>query len=564
MAYGSISSGKSIHYDSRTTSASVNGAGSTTSVVDISNPPVSMSPTWVGKEFIDLGGTCKNFGESISGVQYQYVVLNLTSPLPAAPDDGSEFEIINLGGPTVVFDSSASDAEVYGPSSTSSVVYIENPPSGTGVSWSGYIISFTTGNLTGYFQYIDTSVNAGNLGLTLTAPMPTVPSNSEFVIVATDPVVLGDKSFDLPDPVGLTFNTYIEGGYETARAQFFVPGRLSTLVASNLSGKALYIFDDYGDIVWEGIVVSAFSQGDEVSVSALGFADSFNYYVYSRYWDTDDGAGGVTTPIDVIEDLIANNPILRNDLFDVDGDGSIRSNHTALGSYQFDFSETAVSAREALDDALRFGDGSNQFNPIYLQVWNDRRAKLFASYSQSSLEDATPDWIVDGTTRISDNDFVSVEFDSSDTRNMVSVVYSDLETGAQNRTAFYYDLDSLLDMGARASVRSEGSLDSGNAIGAAGIIAGSLNRATRVSPIKILGKMRRYGSMGLEDAYRVRAGDIVSLPIEPDSWGGTGDSLSYQVKYVIARTQYDAIRKELTIEPHVVQNRVDVFLAGVI
>lgn len=559
IAISPVSSGASITYDARTTSSSV-GNGSTRSVVTISSPPLSQS--WVGESLIIIGGTCDGFGEIISSTNYQYKNVTLSGAIPGVPSEGSSFHV--FVSPSIVYDSAVSGGSIREAGSTTTVMQLQNLPDGVDTStWSSGTFTINSGTQVGQGGSISSVANAGNLYVGLAAPMPTEPSAAEYVVVSRSSVTIGNRDTTLPEPYALSFTTSIESGYESCDARIYIPGELSAVVAERSLGGFLEVIDDYGRIVWEGIVLSVKADKAGVSIRAVGVADSFNHYIYSRQWLPDSVAGG-TTPIDVLYDVLSASTLVRNDLYEVDGDGSIKANHQALGNYEFDYSETGASAREVIDDVLRFGDGSSSFNPVYLQIWNDRRPFLLVGKTQSGLASTSPKWVIDGAVSVDLDEEISIELDAGNIINKSSVVYTDLDTGAQNRTAFHHNIESVLDVGRREAIRSEGSIDSGNAIGVAGLVTSSFGRVTRFAPVKIYGKISLYGGGGLQDAHLVRAGDVVYMPIAMDVWSSVGSSVALQSKYVVSRTVYDAVTKQLTIEPHIFQDRIDVYMAGVL
>lgn len=560
IVLSAILGGRGISYDSRTTSSYVGAPGSTQQTIDVVSAPGSYN--WEGMEVVVIGGTCDGFGEIVDRVRRQYENVSISAPIGGTPDEGSVFDVV-LGGDTL-YDSGASGGSIRAAGSTSSVFQLQDLAPGVDTStWVGAVITMRSGVQYGNGGTISSIAGAGNVRLDLVAPLPTTPSAAEYIILNKSDAYTGTRDSSLPEPYGLTFTTSIESGYESCDAKIRIPGEYAATVAEQSLGKFMEVIDDVGRTVWEGIVLSSNADRYGVFLRAVGIADSLNYETYSRYWTSDAVAGG-TTPIDVLVDVLNNCFLIRHDFYEVDGLGLIKTNHQGLGNYEFDYSETGASFREVVDDVLRFGDGSNDFNPIYLQVWNDRRPLLLSSVSQSVLDSTNPRWVINSSVESDFDQEISLELDSSNMRNKVSVVYTDLATGAQNRTAFRYDLESVLDNGARETILSQGGIDSGNAIGVAGIATGSLGRVTRFAPVTIYGKIATYPSGALQDAHLVRAGDIVSMPVVMDMWTSLGSANLTQSKYVVARTSYDAIAQELTIEPHVVQDRIDVYMAGVL
>jgi hypothetical protein len=555
-----ISSGRVIVYDARPTSSSIGSPGSSQDTLEILYAPVSHS--WVGNEVIVIGGTCDGFGEIIREIRSQYENVTISVPIGGAPSEGSVFNVTLSGD--VIYDSAVSGGTVRAAGSTSYVFQLQNLAPGVNVSsWVGAVITMQSHTQYGNGGTISSQSGSGNVLLDLLAPMPTTPSAAEYVIIARTNVVVGSRDTSFPEPIALSFTTSIESGYESCDARIPTSVERAAFIVENSLGKYLEVIDDVGRAVWEGVILSASADESGVYLRCVGVMDALNHETYSRVWPTDAVVGG-TTPIDVLVDVISSCSVIRHDFYEVDGTGAIKANHQGLGSYEFDYSETGASLREVLDDVLRFGDGSSDFNPIYLQVWGNRLPVLLSSVTQSKLDITNPKWVVNSSVQSSAQDSASLEVDASSMKNKVSVVYTDLATGAQNRTAFRYDLESVLENGSRETIMSQGGIDSGNAIGVAGVATGSLGRVTRFAPVTIYDRIAVYGGAELYDSYMVRAGDIIYMPIMMDVWTTLGSSHLAQSKYVIARTSYNAITNELVIEPHVVQDRIDVYMAGVI
>jgi hypothetical protein len=558
-----ISSGKSIHYDSRGAGGDVSAAYSSVDTVAVTGVPNTLvSDDWNNKEIVVLGGTCEFFGELVSDSYWDYIAISISPALASAPTSANEFQILSAGA-VVAFDSTGTSTRI-DDMSTTTLVWIRVSPVGhSPASWVGK--SFFVIGTGGIIPAIS-SCNGQRFMAVLRAPLPTTPSAAEFLLLSSSAVTLGDADYSLPEPTSLRFSTAIQSGYESCSAVIDLdPGKASEL-AEYMLYRVLYVHDDYGRVAWEGEIVSAEVGDGGLSISAIGYYNTLNNYVYSAYWPAYDENDVLTTtnPVTVLKDILSGSSVIAQDYYQVDGDDALLNNHLAHRPYQFDFSETTVSAKEAMDDVLKFGDGSSDFNPVYLQVWDRRIPVLAQSYTQRTITSATPKWSISNRVDLGSDGGIQLSVDGSDVSNKVSVVYTDLDTGGQHRTAFWYDSESVISYGARETVRSQGSMDSGNAIGAAGIIGSSIGRSTKFSPITIYGKIEEYASGALVDLHLVRSGDIITMPVVFDLWNSVGSSPLTQSRYVVARTNYDAIRNSLTIEPHIVQNRIDTFLAGVI
>jgi len=199
----------------------------------------------------------------------------------------------------------------------------------------------------------------------------------------------------------------------------------------------------------------------------------------------------------------------------------------------------------------------------FCNIWEDRTPHLFVGKSPDSLRSANADWMVDSFSLLLDSSGVVYEISSSDMKNKISVVYSDLETGNQETTAFYYDLESLFRYGAKEVVRSEGNMDSANAVGAAGIVSSVVSEVVSYSPIKVNGYIREAESGALKPVYKVRSGDVVSVPVVMQLLGGMGGIAFGYSKFMVGNTSYNHGTGEMSIEPFVNSQKIDVFMAGV-
>lgn len=561
ITFARKSPGYSYLYDSRTTSASV-GAASTVSVISVSTPPSGIVAQWDGKELVVTGGASAMFGEIITGTVYQNVSLSMSISNIGIPDDGSSFNIIRISDSALIYSSATSGGAVEGTGTTVDLVILRGVVGFVDSAWNACLIAFTSGNLDGEFGTITTNVNSGPLLVTLTAPLPNAPGATEFVVLSKASTTYGSRITWLPDPKDrLMFSTTIDAGFAECDADIQMSADDLSFDLSTLNDAKVEVWDDYGEVVWEGIVSSVLVRGDSVSVQCSGFVDTFSNYTYSASWPS----SGNPTPIQVILDVISGNQEIRQSLHNVDSDGALEASHSAIaGSYAWDFSDVPVLAREVLDDVLKFGDATTDFNPIFLQVWNSETPYLFIGKSQSSIKAATIDWEVDQSSITIDGIGIAHEMSVIDVKNKIAVVYSDIATGNQGTTAFYYNLDSLFAHGSREIVRSEGSIDSGNAVSSAGIVSSTVSEIMSFSPIKITGYVRQSSSGAMVPVYKIRAGDIMSVPVVLQTLGGIGTTAFGQSKFMVGSTVYNDETGEMSIEPFTNSQKVDVFMAGVI
>jgi len=369
ITFAPLSSGYSYTYDSRTTSAAVDASGSTKSIVAISNPPSGIGAnSWAGKEAVIIGGNADGFGEVISSTYYQYMYIDIDPlyPFSAIPDDGSDFQVLDLSinPATVIYDSETNDTPAVNSLSTTIRIYMSNPPNGLTSSWNSYAITFTSGNLLGETKNITGKSYYGYLYIDLASPLPVSPSAAEVVIIGATGATFGERITWLPDPEErLVFSTSIEAGFDSCEADISHMSEYSWGDISIIDGSRAEVWDDYGDKAWGGKVIDVVVKEDTLSVRCVGWADTFSDYTYSTSWPS----SGNPTPIQVIKDIVPGNKQIRNTLHDIDASGALESNHSALGGYGWDFSDVPVLARDALDEMLRFGDGTSSFNPIFLQ-----------------------------------------------------------------------------------------------------------------------------------------------------------------------------------------------------
>lgn len=560
----------SYSYDSRTTSAYIDNASTSTNIV-ISTPPQEVwdggsDGDWDGKDFIVISSTSNvsGFGSLVSDVNYARMEITLDSATPSVPDDGSEFKIVDLGeSPAVtIFNSSLTDSQVLASCSTTGKVCISYPPDEvTSSEWSTYSIQFTSGNLSpNSYQIASTSYTLMNV--VLTEPLPNAPADGEFVVVSKSSTTFGSPRNLFGSPDSVAFGTHIASGYAEASVSFPVSSRVASASYDEAVGSFVEIYDSWNEKVWEGRV-SGVSVGESgVSIDALGISDTFNDFVYSTLWTATQGPGGVTTPVDVVKDIIAQSDYVQNKVHDVDGDGSIRTAQAALGGFPFDFTDTPTRAREALDEVLRVGDGSNNFNRMFLQVWNNRMPKLVVANSSPVLNDS--DWIIDELSISVDARNLSHELSMENLGSKVSSVFTDFATGEQVQGAYKYDLDALFRFGRREIVRSDGNIDSGNAIGLSGVVLSAVSDVLSTTDISLSGRVVRQNTSVRHPVYMIKAGDVVSAPVMVHVFGGAGVMAVGETTFVVEKTTYNNDSGEMKIEPSGSQSRIDVFLAQII
>jgi hypothetical protein len=84
------------------------------------------------------------------------------------------------------------------------------------------------------------------------------------------------------------------------------------------------------------------------------------------------------------------------------------------------------------------------------------------------------------------------------------------------------------------------------------------------SPIKVYGSIRNAQSGAMVPVYKIKSGDVVSVPVVLQSLGGMGGVAMGSSRFMVGATTYNDITGEMSIEPFVNSQKIDVFMAGVI
>lgn len=410
------------------------------------------------------------------------------------------------------------------------------------------------------------ATHAGNvLTLTQLVPNDQVYDNffgEDFVILDFAAPSYGHRRL-LGDVSDLNFSTSLGSGFLDASAVIPMTTSASAFQQSSVLGWMMEIIDDRGYTVWEGTISGVTIRTDGLEVQGLGFADSLNHYLYQV---RETYTGTYNNLIELLNNVLSSSRWLNYTHARIDLDGVIAANTAQdLGEFKFDVDPT--KAVDAISEILSLGDGSNDQNPLFLQIWEGRLPTLYVA--KRRLQESDIDWEIDLTNIVSQQGNTIADVSLVDTYNRVVTSYNDVN-GEQQFMMANIDWRSVIKYGEREATVSDGNISSGEA----DEIAQNRLQERGVDwkmPISASGMVKRRGGGGRAPVYSIRAGDVIYAPSIAETYGipyTTGSSGPFSggakgMLYLVHRTSYDYKSDTLTIEPGMLPSRADIFLSNV-
>lgn len=330
---------------------------------------------------------------------------------------------------------------------------------------------------------------------------------------------------------GLSFDTFLPGGYGAARFTVEVGGYNAIRWYRDYVGHHVVIFDHFGRRLYEGRIDATDASTKGVNASCVG------YYAHAQ--DLTDGiiypAGVPVSISDVVDDAV--------DLSDQWWKDHSRIKKTVTDIAPLDFTGEK-KLRDAIEEVLKFGDDGVIPRPIYFAIWNHRQPYLFAEPDITSVE---PDWQI-YVKDFGGGEGLTLSRNRRQLYNKIQVLYDDPDIGAAF-TNWYEDKVSQGLFGIR-----EGSLNIGSALPGIADTMGELAIHSYANPTqssKLAVSGRVYTKAGAPDyPYMVRAGDVLRVnDFDPtvaqivSSESGEDSAVAF-----INRTSYNADKNTLQVQ----------------
>ena len=343
--------------------------------------------------------------------------------------------------------------------------------------------------------------------VTLADPLPQAPnSGARFMFVGkrtTGSYVSGTTGFFFRIQE-LTFNSVINGGFDRADIKGIASSNRA-IPADDIVGAQVDIFDDGGFWVWSGIVKDVVSSGDSLSLSCVGYHETYSWYEYNVDWAQD----GNTTSKNVLADIVKSNPWVENSYAQIDPDNSIHNAQSSAGGIgPLEWSDDSPTAKEAIRDIEKIGAMPLAPNPVLFQQWGRAGAVLH----EFDYWNVSPKWVL-SRRDMSGFDFtqldVSVGMGGNYTRTYVK--YTD--GGEALQTAYIYRPHDYVRIGKKEKGFSYGDTTRGVADMMAEVLAAP--RWMNFVGGRITVGSRRIsayrGSVSPIPAYAVRPGDVIDV-----------------------------------------------------
>jgi hypothetical protein len=345
---------------------------------------------------------------------------------------------------------------------------------------------------------------------------------------------------------GLSFSTQAQGGFTDASFAVKASGWNAVKWYREYLGFHVVIFDHLGRRVYEGSIEDAEADSEGVTITCLGYHAAVDELLHGVIYPI----GTPATPTNLIEDVV-----------DIASAYSVWSpDKSMVSKLTHDISPQDFSGEKKLADAIaeatKFGDNGLNPRPVYLAVWDHRRAYL---YVEPSLV-GKPTWLVYM------KDFASAQGlglsrSRSTVWNRIQVVYDDPLIGT-TFTDFAEDKDSQRKFRIR-----EGTVNIGQSLeGVAEVVRDLAIKAyaspEQTSSIEISNRVYSYA--GAPDyPYMIRAGSLIKImdydpSVAQQVAGTSGQDTSVAL---ISRTTYNAESNTISIELGRKSMSLDLFMA---
>ena len=205
------------------------------------------------------------------------------------------------------------------------------------------------------------------------------------------------------------------GGFGDASFTIPVSGWNAVRWYRSYLGFHVVIFDHLGRRVYEGSIEDAEASADGVNITCLGY--------YSHAKELTHGmiylAGDNVTPTQVIRDTVDiaynTDKLWQNDY------SMIQKLTISLGAQDF---TGGKKLQDAIDAAVKFGNGALHPRPMYFALWDHRRAYF---YEEPDVT-APPNWRVK-MSDFSSSQGLSLSRTRANVWNKIQVVYDDPDIG---------------------------------------------------------------------------------------------------------------------------------------
>ena len=332
----------------------------------------------------------------------------------------------------------------------------------------------------------------------------------------------------------LTFSTIAHGGFGDCSFTVPVSGWNAVRWYRSYLGFHIVIFDHLGRRVYEGSIEDAEAGADGVNITCLGYFSHAKELTHGMIYL----AGDNVTPTQVIKDTV---DIAYNTQMLWQNDYSMIQKLTiTLGAQDF---TGGKKLSDAIEVAIKFGNGAVRPRPMYFALWDHRRAFF---YEEPDIATA-PAW------RVMMKDFASSQgLSLSRTRanvwNKIQVTYDDPDIGTAF-TNWAENKDSQRLFRIREGTMNIGSTlpDIANLVRDLAINAYAF--PDQSSTIAISGRV--YNAAGAPDfPYMVRAGQMLQvMDYDPSVAQLVGGSSGLDSSTIfISRTNYNADSNTVDLE----------------
>lgn len=409
----------------------------------------------------------------------------------------------------------------------------------------------------------------------------------------------------------VNFTSSIDVGYDTATISLNESASSLGKYYSYMLGQNITICDIWGNVCWDGIVVSTYMDGGGGRIDAIGFKHTFQWFRFDQVYLRSNGAwpdrtklsdrtqtvaGGPTSPYVLIDVMKANpyikqlsdaqvnkyvlnvpfNPSIPNDttnsnwpdLQGTTGDFwddlqlAVTSNN---GLDELDFSSGSYKCSDAIATIERFGfygeegvTGGFSDDTMYLQCWAEGYCRVIRVHHQP--DQLQPDIIIPRAAVSKDYQGVEIAGDINDLVTESYVIYNDAE-GNQLVSQSTYNPKYLERYGVRTLVQTG---DIPNATLAA--VISNISRSDHglvvgIGNVQVTGNVKGYGGQQRNiPNYLIRAGRIIQFE------ENLGFASLYRNRngipgiFYVGSASYDSTTDTMTLTPATTLSAVELFL----
>lgn len=421
-------------------------------------------------------------------------------------------------------------------------------------TWVGGIIGITDGVYAGlsadialaYFDNLTNEYTIGSklIGFDIAQEFPSAPTGASFFLARrnSNPIQFDSAIYQVTRFVdSISFDTDIDHGFDTCSVSLGERFSLLGGVYSALIGMNIVVEDQNGHKCFDGIVAEAALNGNGGSLSCVGYSQTFNWFGFDRYYDTNVS----NTSTKMLRDICAVNPYISSNIYGIDRNNAWDTAQQSIsGIGGINFGESAISCKEAMNRILELGHYGVSLDKVAIMFYGN-----FPQMYVVPNDVTTYDYVLRRDNyQYSDAGF-NVKGSVADVSTLVHTNYTNT-AGASLYTPYATNKPLLKTIGMRRKALT--SNHSGGIAEMTSIVRvanGDFSDLISSDEYSISGYVTRSTSNLRVPAHYIKAGDRIKIETSYGYENIYKNSTMNGTSFVVGHTSYDTASQTLKINP---------------